>query len=177
MPKFIHFSKLYYFFCTIPAFFTLYCIYKYGVNILFWDDFVIWDWDGFVSSENFSLFNFFSFHNDHLIFFPRLIYYLIAKISNVNIKCNLYFIFILYTLVLLIFYNFINNINKPFIEKIFVFFIVNCLLFSIVQYENFLWGFQITFACTFAFSIFSFYFFYLFFDFFWFNYFFCVIFL
>lgn len=155
------FYKLFFFIPLIPVIICLYLVNEFGVNVIYCDDYDVFNWIKFFSSDLSIFLEFFDLHNEHRIFFPRIFYYLLAKISNVDIRCNLIFIYSCFVVISLIFWNYIKKFNNSKFVNVLILFLINCLLFSLVQYENFLWGFQVSFACVFCFSIISLYFFHL----------------
>lgn len=145
-------------FAYLPSTILLYCIYQYGLNILIGDEYFGFDWDRFFSNDYSYIWEFINFHNEHRIFIPKIFYYLIAKISNVDLRVDLYFSFILLFCASFVFYNYLEKI-KNLSRSFFVFFLIliNFCYFSIAQIENFIWAFQVSFISCFTFSIISLY--------------------
>lgn len=145
----------------IPLFLGLFNIYKYGFNILYLDDFAVFDWFKFFYTDSVPFASFFHPHNEHRIFFPKIFYWLLLKISHADIRVILYFCFVLVTLVFIIFIIYLKDLNKNILNNSLILLLLCCLLYASSQYENFLWGFQISFYFVFCFAIFSFFSFYL----------------
>ena len=142
---------------AIPVLFYFWYISTYGVNVLFWDE-----WVGFcpfydkLQSGTLSFADLFTQHNEHRLFFPRIIFLLLGCFSNLNTVVNMYFsaLLLVFTLAI-IFYSYIRFFGYS--EKSLLGFIpVPFLLFSFVQYENTLWGFQIAWYMLILFSVLSF---------------------
>jgi hypothetical protein len=128
-----------------PAISTILFVNYFGVDVPHLDDVAqVWDLvslrDGTASFTGFL-----SFHNEHRIFFPRIIFVILSRLSGFNLKVEMYFsIFLIATSFYCIFRTSANNvsINKPVFHMTNI--ITGFILFSFVQYENLLWGFQIT---------------------------------
>lgn len=130
-----------------PALSILLLISIYGVNIPAGDQ-----WDVVpvllekMNEGTLSLRHFFAQHNEHRIFFPRLIMFTLALLTHWNIKVEL---FTSWLLACISAYNFwrLSHVtgwgrsNAGF----WLLLGVNILLFTPLQYENWLWGFQIGF--------------------------------
>ena len=90
--------------------------------------------------------DFFAQHNEHRIFFPRLLFYTLAKFTHWNIRAELWLIL---GLALVISYNLWRvlrstgwNLTGP---GFWLFLAANVLMFSPLHRENMLWGFQVGF--------------------------------
>ncbi|URD51513.1 hypothetical protein [Chroococcidiopsis sp. CCNUC1] len=89
--------------------------------------------------------DFFAQHNEHRTFFPKLIFVGLALISNWNIKYELYFSVFLVGMTFLLLYklSLLEGRNNFSNSKHLTNFLTCILLFSIIQYENWLWGYQL----------------------------------
>ena len=122
-------------------------MFLYGVDTP-WGD----QWDGTVSllkkmeAGTLGFADFFAFHNEHRIFFPRLITLGLAKLTHWNIRAELLVIWILAC---------ICSVNlwrvalitgwQDSCDRGWLLLAANVLLFTPLQWENLLWGFQIGF--------------------------------
>jgi hypothetical protein len=90
--------------------------------------------------------DFFAFHNEHRIFFPRLVIFPLAKLTNWNVRAEVALIWVLACLCAL-------NVSRlarvtgfgaaP--SRWWLLLSANVLLFTPMQWENVLWGFQVGF--------------------------------
>src|SRR6516162_5708222 len=130
-----------------PALTVLVLVFLYGVNVPFWDQ-----WDGVppliekMKNGTLGLSDFFAQHNEHRIFFPRLVMFSLALLTHWNIKVEL---FTSWVLVCICAYNLwrlqhVTGCNGS-AAGFWLLFAANILLFTPLQSQNFLWGFQIGF--------------------------------
>lgn len=130
----------------IPVLLLLWLVDKFTVNVPFWDQ-----WQSSIDlffniSQGKIIFNdFFSQHNEHRLFFPRIIFVILAFASKWNIKIELFCSIFLAILIFLLFYKISDFNRKNTSDRLFhVTNILICYLtFSYSQWENWLWGFQI----------------------------------
>jgi hypothetical protein len=119
-------------------------IEKFGINIPYWDQWSLVDLyeKTFIGKSSFS--DFFSLNNEHRVLFPKLIFVTLAYLSNWNIKVELYFNLALSLIMFIALYRISCLCHN---HRNFIFYASNLLvcvfIFSIGQYENWLWGFQI----------------------------------
>ena len=142
---------------ALPPMLGAWFIHHFGVNMLWWDEIGMLP---LVTRNEFPSFHeLFAQHNEHRILFPRILYYIIAKLSHMNsiavMYCSWLLVCILY--ILLIQYIFCTGKNTFFNMTISI--IVGVILFNPIQSENILWAFQIGFYMTYVFSCLSFIFF------------------
>ena len=128
----------------IPIILLFWVIYKFSVNVPFWDQ-----WELVLLFEKFATGNLnfndlFTQHNEHRIIFPRIIFIILAFISNWNIKLEIWLSFFLVIITSLAIYK-IASANQNQDRTLFHLFnlISLIVLFSLNQYENWLWGFQL----------------------------------
>lgn len=128
--------------CFPPAIILLF-IKNYSVNIPYMDQ-----WDGFLnilsafkeSSLDFS--HLWAQHNEHRLLFPKIIMLLLASISHWNVIWEQYFSFFIQFGVLLLIFG-ISRRSLSIQNRIIFKISSSILLFSMVQYENWAWGWQI----------------------------------
>jgi hypothetical protein len=109
-----------------------------------------------LQSGTLSFADLFTQHNEHRLFFPRIIFLLLGYFTNLNTVVNMYFSALLLVFILaIIFYSYMRFFG--FSEKSLLGFLpVPYLLFSFVQFENTLWGLQIAWYMLILFSVLSF---------------------
>jgi hypothetical protein len=129
---------------VIPIVFLFVFIKQFSVNVPIGDDWVLLSLFHQVKMGTISFEQLFSQHNEHRMFFPKIIFILLAFLSNWNIEVELWFSFIMSLASFFLIY---KISQKNFATQSYLFIAVNvisCIIFfSPVQVENWLWGFQI----------------------------------
>jgi hypothetical protein len=113
-----------------------------------WSPVPYWDqWDELILSTK-QVFSswIYSQHNEHRILFPRLLFaidtFAFAETNKFNFFCNIVLPLLLAGLIVFIF----NRYSaRCMADTLWIAGIVLTLLFSAMQYENFIWGFQVPF--------------------------------
>jgi hypothetical protein len=130
-----------------PAVTIGFLILRFGVDTL-WGD----QWDGTLplfekmQAGTLGLADFFVFHSEHRIFFPRLLAFGLAKLTHWNVRAELLTIWILACICSLNLWRLAQlTISRSSRGYHWLLLATNVLLFTPLQGENFLWGFQITF--------------------------------
>lgn len=140
-----------------PAVISLLFIRAYGVNVCFWDQ---WDFIPLLDkmfSGQLSFTDLYAQHNEHRIFFPRLIMLLLGLITHYNNVAEMYFSWFLLCLInclLLRIYTRSFGVTQGALAK---FIPVVWLIFSLRQWENLLWGFEIAWFMVVLFLLLSLY--------------------
>ncbi|HEX7517164.1 MAG TPA: hypothetical protein VF345_07740 [Chthoniobacterales bacterium] len=132
---------------ALPALWVGWLVYRYGVDTP-WGD----EWDSTrllvekMQAGTLGLADFSAFHNEHRIFFPRLLTFALAKLTHWNVRAELLMIWILAC---------VCSLNLWRVAQVtgwrnsrmrhWLLLGTNVLLFSPLQWENLLWGFQIGF--------------------------------
>ena len=142
--------------CISPIVFAFIYVFKFGVNVVYYDQ-----WETVVILKNiingtFKLSDLFYPHNEHIIFFPHLLILLLAYVTKYNNVAEMYVIEIIFLFCLLIFFLYFRKKYKS-ASSLFWFLPIPFLIFNLRQYENMLWGWQITFLFPLLFSLISFY--------------------
>lgn len=137
---------------ALPALWVGWLIYRYGVDT---------PWGDQLDSTRLLLekmqagtlgfADFFAFHNEHRIFFPRLLTFGLANLTHWNVRAELLMIWILIC---------VCSLNLWRVARVsgwlgsrrhhWLLLGTNILLFSPLQWENLLWGFQIGFLLPLA---------------------------
>src|SRR5215210_616801 len=138
----------------IPAALPYLYVRAFGVNVVFADA-----WDMVLvfrkySSGRLAFADLYAQHNEHRMFFPKGAELLLGLLTRYNNVAEMYVVvscFLITAAVLLVAFR--REIGLPLI-----FFVpVALLVFSFRQYENMLWGFQISFAFTQTFGVLALY--------------------
>ena len=77
----------------LPVFLCFNFIYRFGVDVPFWDQWELVPFLDLWASGTLSLGDLFSQHNEHRIFFPRLIMLLLAAATGWNSRAEMWFNF------------------------------------------------------------------------------------
>ncbi|MDZ8078385.1 MAG: hypothetical protein RMX35_04645 [Nostoc sp. DcaGUA01] len=130
---------------SLPVVLLFWFVATFSVNVPFGDDWALVNFFANIHSGTANFRDFFSQHNEHRILFPRIIFGVLAFSSKWNIKLETYFIFLLALVNFAILYKIAAcNWNKGNQVLFNLFNITICIAhFSLNQYENLLWGFQI----------------------------------
>jgi hypothetical protein len=148
--------------CAAPFLAVLLCVHTYGVNVPYWDEWSFIDLIRQLPAKGFSVF--WTRHNEHRIFFPQLVMYVSLMLTKWNVKILMYLSQFIVFLVGIAYFLYIRRgfRSSSIRFQLIAFFPISVLIFSFVQVENILWGFQVGFYMTMAASVFCLYFFYLF---------------
>jgi hypothetical protein len=118
---------------------------KFSVNVPYWDQWELVSFFQKISTGKANFGDFFAQHNEHRIVFPRIIFAALAFISQWNIKYELLFSIFLaivnFYVICRISYN--QTEIKDSSLAHFANILTCVLFFSLVQWENWLWGFQV----------------------------------
>jgi len=129
----------------LPIIIVLFYIFVFGRTVLFWDEWgMVPTIDHFLNGD-IPWQEFFGQVNEHVMFFPKLAIVGIALMTGYNTVAEMYFscliLVIISTLVLTLH---IRNFGKT-PDSLILFIPVVWLLWSLRQWENFLFGFQLNF--------------------------------
>lgn len=142
----MHNNKILLLFICIPPLSILYFIARYSVNIPYMDQ-----WDGMIEllsamkDGSLSFSHLWTQHNEHRLFFPKLIMISLASISHWNVVWEQYFSIFIQCCTLILILDISNKTlpsrgnSQSHLFKI----VISILLFSMVQYENWCWGWQL----------------------------------
>jgi hypothetical protein len=134
-----------FFYCIYLLIFTLMFILinHIAVNVPYWDQWRTVDALIKYHENNLTFTDFWFQHNEARMFFPLLIEFGIAYLSNLNVVYEIYFSLFLILIISIILYKSFSDEFKNF-KFYYLFFIpILLLLVSFRQYTNFLWGFEI----------------------------------
>jgi hypothetical protein len=103
-------------------------------------------WDDLISGRPITWSYLISQHNEHRLFFPRLVFILDHYLANETNSFDIFFcIAAQFTLSLCIFFLSIETKVTSTTHKIWLFFLILSFLFWSGQWENFTWGYQVQF--------------------------------
>ncbi|HSX29959.1 MAG TPA: hypothetical protein VLE73_05375 [Candidatus Saccharimonadales bacterium] len=95
------------------------------------------------AAHTLSLYDFWAQHNEHRILFPSLLMYSLAYLTHWNIIVELFVNVLLAGCALLLILDIIRRTVAGRTLKVLVSILAACLFFSPMQWENWLWGWQI----------------------------------
>jgi hypothetical protein len=121
-------------------------VYKYGYRVPFFDQWVdLVHYINFVNGR-FTFSELFAQHNEHRIFFPRLIFFADYIVDKGRNRLNLISIIIIQFLHLYILCALLRRTNPTKYALSIGIALAAILMFSLGQYQNFYWGFQVQFV-------------------------------
>lgn len=128
----------------LPMFFVGFIIDRYGVNVPYADEWsnllLIEKWD----AGHLRFADLIRAHNGHRIFVPRLIFLAFAEMAHGNVRGEMYFSLFLGGLTSAgVLYLLRRTVRTGWSGVLALWSLINVLLFSPVQAENWLWGFQL----------------------------------
>jgi hypothetical protein len=127
----------------LPFFFVLFFVYKFGITIPYLDQWELVPLLEKMHNNTLTLADLWSQHNEHRIIFPQILMLILARFSNWNIFLELCANIALAAFTLLFLLSILRStleIVSPLL-KIFT----SLMVFSMAQYQNWSWGWQIQF--------------------------------
>ena len=126
---------------SIPAIYTLIFINTFGVNIPFWDDWTVVPFLNSSLNGDSQWFEIlFSQHNEHRLVFPRLIFLINSVLTSWNQIAQMYLSWILIGTSITALYLLLKRFQMNFEWLIIP---ISFIMYSPIQVENLLWGFQV----------------------------------
>ncbi len=131
---------------TIPLIYLIFFVAEFMITTPFWDQWnFVPDLEKYFSG-NLSLKDIWAQHNEHRLLFPKAIMLLLADLTSWNVVYEKALNFVIAIGIFSIFYYLIYKDRKR-ISNSFVFIfltvIVSVVIFSLSQWENWIWGWQI----------------------------------
>jgi hypothetical protein len=138
----------------LPVIYLLSLVAKYGVNVPYADEFTLAPLLVKAHEHTINFSDLFRQHNEHRYFFPRLLFIAFAYFSHGDVRAEMFFSALLAGFTAITLWVVIRRTITGSIEKALALaFLVNLLLFSPVQAENWVWGFQfVLLLCNFLFA-------------------------
>jgi hypothetical protein len=153
---------LYYITMALPIVFGFLVVTFFGVNVIYWDEWSVVSFLDHIIETGIHFPDFFVQSNEHRIAFPRIVFFIIGVITDLNVKSYMYISWacssVLYiTLLIYVKRTSGNRAQLHLMPGLLIGFSNFCL----IQYENMLWGFQLAWSMIACLAVLSFYFFYL----------------
>ncbi|HXA68458.1 MAG TPA: hypothetical protein VNV82_25065 [Bryobacteraceae bacterium] len=127
-----------------PAIALALLLYVYGVDVPFWDQ---WSIVGLAEAFHLHILTFgqlFAQYNEHRLLFPRVLMLGIDALAHGNVKWDLAALWLLAAVVLLNVYRLARlTLQGTAVRLLTGTFLASLLIFSPIQYENWLWGMQV----------------------------------
>ncbi len=139
----------------LPAALAFLYVYLFGVNVVWRDQWIIVNHFVSYHEGTLNLSQFWAEHNEHIIIFPRLVMFGLGLLTAYDTRAEMYLILVCFLVTLIVFLR-VSGARSRYALLLFV--PVAFLVFSLRQYGNMLWGFQITFAFVQTFGVLAFYF-------------------
>ena len=133
-----------------PPLFLARLIWRYGVDIPYADE---WLWTPFLfkaHEHSLTLADLFAQHNEHRYFFPKLLLLILAPLTSGNTKGAMFFSLGLAALTsAALWYLLQRTVPITANKRLLLLTVFNLVLFSPVQWENWMWGYQfVLFFCN-----------------------------
>ncbi|QTM03440.1 hypothetical protein GQX62_07265 [Brachyspira hyodysenteriae] len=155
-------ASLYVIFASSILIYLIYLIVG-SVNIVVADEWELVNYYDIIKNSNKNIFELLSFlfnqHNEHRIFFSRIISLPILELTKWNTTVITYISFIIYIVGCFFIIKYFYKKDNRYISILMSFLFV--ILFSLRQRENTIWSFQIAWYIIFTATVLSFYFYYL----------------
>ena len=128
-----------------PPILTLAAVARYGITVPFWDQ---WELPTILSrleSGEYRFVEFFAQHNEHRSVFPRLVFLGLARLSGYDVRWELYANVALAALTLVVLWRLLALTTRGIAPGLGRWLVVPVawLVFSLVQFENWSWGWQL----------------------------------
>ncbi len=137
-----------------PIIYLLALVNKYGIDVPYADDFTVAPLLAKAHDHAVTWSDLFAQHNEHRYFFPRLIMIACAWMARGDLRAEMFFsVFLTASVSVNLWFLIRKTTSTSVPQSIVLLFLINLLLFSPVQAENWTWGFQFPlFLCNFLFS-------------------------
>lgn len=132
--------------CAIaPALFILSLILRYGVDVPYVDEWSLAPLYAKAHAHTLTWVDLFAQHNEHRYIFPKLLLILFATWAHGNLRSEMIFSLLLCCVSsAVLWWHLQRTVAGSNAKRLFVLVLLNLVLFSPVQAENWVWGFQFT---------------------------------
>ncbi|MFA5251639.1 MAG: hypothetical protein WC454_03525 [Phycisphaerae bacterium] len=125
---------------TLPAVFTFYYVYKFGLRVPYYDQWEIVPQLEKMYNHTLTLADVWRQHNEHRLFFPKSLMFFLAWLSNWNLFFELCANMVIAAFTFLFLLSILCSTTKTASFWLKMFF--SLMVFSMVQWENWSWGWQ-----------------------------------
>ena len=130
------------FLIIFPALISVVYIKLYGENVCFWDEWILIPLFEKLRCGNLTITDLFVQHNEHRIFFPKLLMLLLGVFTSYNTKVEMYVGWLFLCLIAFMLWQVYKICIRQHSPPL-AFILISWLVFSLRQWENLLWGWQI----------------------------------
>jgi hypothetical protein len=150
---------------ALPVIFGFVIVTVFGVNLIYVDEWALLHFIKNVMEKGIHFQDFFMPHNEHRIFFPKILFLASALLTGFNVKANMYISWFFVTVTYIVYLVYLKRTIKcetsaDRLKRLFLGLIIGFYCFNLVQVENTIFGFQVGFFMVVVFSVLCFYFFY-----------------
>lgn len=124
----------------LPALFTFYCVYKFGLRVPYYDQWAVVPLLEKMHSHTLTLSDLWRQHNEHRLIFPKSLMLFLAGLSNWNIFFELCANIIIAVFTLMFLLSILRSTSKT--ASFWLKMLISLMVFSMVQWENWSWGWQ-----------------------------------
>jgi len=129
-----------------PLLIMLILLIRYSVNVPFWDQWEYVDLVHRLHTGGLTLYDFWKQHNEHRLFFPRIVTLVLAKLTGYNVRFEVMGNFAIATGTFVLLSLFIRQTFARVRIKVMALMAASAwLIFSPIQWINWIWGFQLAF--------------------------------
>ena len=127
-----------------PIVFIAALIWRYGVNVPFWDEWSLIDLFEHAQAHKLSLADFVAQNNEHRLVFPKLIFLVIEQTASWNPRVEMFLSVLLCAAGAFVLQWMVRRtLQLSRLGTLVIAFVMSLLLFSPCQHENWLWGYQL----------------------------------
>lgn len=128
-----------------PAFLIAWFVWTCSVDVPFWDEWALLPMLQKSFTGELTWAELFEQHNEHRIFFPRLLYIAIAHLWGFNVVIPMFLNFLLACVIAFSFFRVqLKTILLPLEHRLAIWFLANLVLFTPFQSHAWLWGICVT---------------------------------
>lgn len=141
LPK----KRLSYLLALIPIIALGSYLFRHAINVPFWDQWEIVPIIQHIKSGEFHFNDFWQQHNEHRLLFPRIFMLASAVLTKWDLRAEIFISFIMAIASFVLLLKLVHvveerrKLNLPFLLPLFL----SATWFSLLQFENWLWGWQI----------------------------------
>jgi hypothetical protein len=130
---------------VVPALMVAMLQYRYGFNLPYWDGWEEYDLFTKVHQHTLTLSDLFAQHNEHRIFFPRLLLIGAYPFEPYTDAIEVGMVWVLACLSSICLWGLSRRTGGSTLENLLLLAGANVLLFNLLAWEDWLWGFQVGF--------------------------------
>jgi hypothetical protein len=124
----------------LPAVFTFYYVYRFGLTIPYYDQWAVVPLLEKMHNHTLTLADLWRQHNEHRLIFPKILMLFLARLSNWNIFLELCANMVIATFTFLLLLSILRSTSE--ITSFWLKMFISLMIFSMVQWENWSWGWQ-----------------------------------